>query len=164
VDLEVCALRLGENPQLAGLKHLCRLEQVLAQMELGELGALGRDRADEGLLCDRSGYVVGGISTNIFAVSGRVLMTPRLTRCGVHGVMRRIVLEHAGRAGLESVQRDLRLEELQGSDEIFITNAVAGIRPVRRLADRHYAPGPHTRALMALLQDAERVGLGEGRT
>jgi 4-amino-4-deoxychorismate lyase len=154
VEMRVCALRLGENPQLAGLKHLCRLEQVLAQMEL-----VG-DTADEGLLCDRSGYVVGGISTNVFALQGRRLTTPRLTRCGVHGVMRRIVLEQAGRAGLESEQRDLRLDELYESDEIFVTNAVAGIRPVRLLGHRRFEPGPHTRALMALLNEAEQGGSG----
>jgi 4-amino-4-deoxychorismate lyase len=148
VEVKVCALRLGENPQLAGLKHLCRLEQVLAQMEL--IGG----SAEEGLLIDRSGYVVGGISTNLFAVRGRMLTTPRLTRCGVHGVMRRIVLERAKGAGLESVQRDVRLEELHESDELFITNAVAGIRPLRMLDGRRFEPGPHTRALMALLHGA----------
>jgi 4-amino-4-deoxychorismate lyase len=157
VDIKVCALRLGENPQLAGLKHLCRLEQVLAQMELTG------DSADEGLLCDSSGCVVGGISTNFFAVRGAVLTTPRLTRCGVHGVMRRIVLEHADRAGLESVQSDLRLEDLDESDELFVTNAVAGIRPVRSLDGRRFEPGAYTRALMALLDGAGDSGWAEGR-
>jgi 4-amino-4-deoxychorismate lyase len=145
VDVKVCTLRLGENPQLAGLKHLCRLEQVLAQMELAG------ESAEEGLVRDRSGYVVGGISTNVFAVRGAVLSTPRLTRCGVHGVMRRVVLENAARVGLEPVQGELRLEDLHDSDEVFVTNAVAGIRPVCMLAGRRLGPGPRTRALMDLL-------------
>ncbi|HEU4617184.1 MAG TPA: aminodeoxychorismate lyase [Gammaproteobacteria bacterium] len=157
VNMRVCALRLSENPQLAGLKHLCRLEQVLAQMELDG------ETADEGLLMDRSGCVVGGISTNIFAVRGGALLTPRLTRCGVHGVMRRAVLENAANAGLEAVQQDLRLADLHESDELFVTNAVAGIRPVHALDGRRYEVGPATLALMASLDDAsggerERTG------
>ncbi len=145
IEVEHCVLRLGENPQLAGLKHLCRLEQVLAQMELTGTAA------NEGLLRDRSGYVVGGIASNLFAVSGRELATPPLTRCGVHGVMRRVVLEHAERAGLAPVERELGLEALEASDELFLTNAVAGIRPVRRLGPRRLAPGPATRRLMSLI-------------
>jgi 4-amino-4-deoxychorismate lyase len=148
VDIRVCALRLAENPQLAGLKHLCRLEQVLAQMEL-----VG-DPAEEGLVRDRSGFIVGGISTNVFAVRGAVLSTPRLTRCGVHGVMRRAVLDNAGRVGLETNQQDLMLSDLLESDELFITNAVAGIRPVRSLDGGRFEIGPHTHALMRLLGDA----------
>lgn len=146
VNVRVCALRLGENPQLAGLKHLCRIEQVLAQMELTGVAA------DEGLLRDRSGYVVGGITTNLFAVSGRMLLTPSLTRCGVHGVMRRLVMERAADVGLELVERDLELSDLERSDELFVTNAVAGIRPVAELDEWQFEVGPQTRAFMTLLE------------
>jgi 4-amino-4-deoxychorismate lyase len=145
VTVRVCALRLGENPQLAGLKHLCRIEQVLAQMELTGVAA------EEGLLRDRSGYVAGGITTNLFAVRGRMLFTPPLTRCGVHGVMRRLVMERAADVGLELVERELELAELERSEELFVTNAVAGIRPVARLDEWQFEVGPHTRALMTLL-------------
>ena len=34
IRMQVCALRLGVSPALADLKHLCRLEQVLAHVEL----------------------------------------------------------------------------------------------------------------------------------
>lgn len=144
VEIEPCALRLAENPQLAGLKHLSRLEQVLAQMELAGLAA------DEGLLRDRSGYVVGGVASNIFALRGRELTTPPLLRCGVHGVARRVVLERAPGCGLEPAQRDLTLEDLLDSDEVLITNALAGVRPVRRIGQHRFAVGPATRSLVAL--------------
>ena len=78
IELQTLKLRLGQNPRLAGLKHLSRLEQVLAQAEL-------RDTvADEGLLLDTDGWVVGGTSSNVFAVRGRSLQ-PRRSRaagCG----------------------------------------------------------------------------------
>ena len=74
---------------LAGLKHLCRLEQVLGELELR-----GTD-AEQGLLLDTSDHVVGGTSSNVFAVRDGRLATPTLDRAGVKGVMRRAVLAAA---------------------------------------------------------------------
>ncbi|HEX7080315.1 MAG TPA: aminodeoxychorismate lyase [Gammaproteobacteria bacterium] len=145
IGLKTCALRLGENPQLAGLKHLCRLEQVLARMEL-----VGTS-AQEGLVRSSGGFVVGGISSNVFAVRGGRLLTPRLTRCGVHGVMRRVVLEQAARAGLEAIEADIDLPTLLDADELFVTNALFGIKPVSRVDACVFSVGPRTQALMRLL-------------
>ncbi|HEX6999070.1 MAG TPA: aminodeoxychorismate lyase [Gammaproteobacteria bacterium] len=145
VRVKTCALRLGESPALAGMKHLNRLEQVLARMELDE-----RD-AEEGLLLDAGGRVVGCTSSNVFAVRGGGLATPALDRCGVRGVMRRAVLECAAAHGLAAEERDLSPEALREADEMFLTNAVFGIWPVRRLDGRELAPGPVTRRLMELL-------------
>jgi 4-amino-4-deoxychorismate lyase len=145
IDLRTCALRLGHNRALAGLKHLCRLEQVLAQMEVAELGA------DEGVLLDGEDRVVGGTMSNIFAIQGTTLLTPDLSRCGVRGVMRRIVLEAAPAAGLEAREADLGTEVLRTADEIFVTNAVIGIWPVKSFDGTLLVPGPKTRQLQSML-------------
>jgi 4-amino-4-deoxychorismate lyase len=151
VALKICALRLGENPQLAGLKHLCRLEQVLAQMEL--IGSM----AQEGLVRGSSGFVAGGISSNLFAVSGKELLTPDLSRCGVRGVMRRIVLERAPVIDLQPRETNIDMDTLLRSDEVFITNAVIGIKPVNAIDGHSFSVGAKTRALMRLLDnDPER--------
>ena len=50
----VASQRLGENPALAGLKHLNRLEQVLAQRERQERGV------DELLLLSSAGSLISG--------------------------------------------------------------------------------------------------------
>jgi len=145
VHVRTLDLRLGENSSLAGLKHLCRLEQVLAQLEL----ASGDEH--EGLLLSSTGYVTGGTQSNVFAVRGGALETPALTRCGVKGVMRRIVLESADGVELRPVERDLTLEDLRDADELFMTNALIGIWPIVKLDDRQFARGPKTRGLMRLL-------------
>lgn len=145
VSARVCQLRLGENPVLAGLKHLCRLEQVLAQLEL-------RGHAvQQGLLLDSGGHVVGGTSSNLFAVRGGELVTPTLARCGVKGVMRRVVLETARAHGIRSDERELTLAEVLEADELFVTNALFGIWPVTDVDGRRFAVGATTRALMARL-------------
>ncbi len=142
IPLRTCALRLGENPQLAGLKHLCRLEQVLAQMELEGT------EAREGLVRSSGGLVVSGISSNVFGVQGGRLLTPRIDRCGVRGVTRRVVLEHAAAVGLEPLETELRREDLLRCDELFVTNAVFGIRPVNALDGHAFPVGSSTLALI----------------
>jgi 4-amino-4-deoxychorismate lyase len=147
IGLRSVSLRLGENPALAGLKHLCRLEQVLAKIEVG-------DTAEEGLLLDCSGFVVGGISSNLFMVRGSELATPALERCGVKGIMRRVVMEAAPRLGLHVAERDLTPMDLEQADELFVTNALIGIWPVTDF-DQHVLPrGAATSRLM------DRLGYG----
>lgn len=147
IRVRTCGLRLGENPNLAGMKHLCRLEQVLAQLELEDTPI------DEGLLLNTSDWVIGGISSNVFAVYGSLIKTPRLTRCGVRGVMRRVVIERALVLRFAVEESDIAPADLERADEIFVTNALTGIRPVRELDDRAYPPGPTTRALQRALEE-----------
>lgn len=142
IRVRVCALRLGLSPALAGLKHLCRLEQVLAHVELR-----GHD-VEQGLLLDTTERVVGGSSSNVFAVRGGELLTPAVTRNGIAGVMRRVVLETARQVDLTPREVDLTLSDLNGAEELFVTNALIGIWPVARLDERTFARGPATVQLM----------------
>jgi 4-amino-4-deoxychorismate lyase len=146
IRARVCAVRLGVSPALAGLKHLCRLEQVLAHVELR-----GHD-VEQGLLLDTTERVVGGTSSNVFAVRGDELLTPAVTRNGIAGVMRRVVLETAPLVGLAPREADLFLHDLNDADELFVTNALIGIWPVARLDGRTFARGPATVRLMQHLE------------
>lgn len=133
--------RLASQPALAGIKHLNRLEQVLA----------GRDwqaGADEALLSDESGRPVCGTRTNLFWVAGGALHTPALERCGVAGLMRRKVLALAPVLGIATQVRDGSWDEVDAADEAFLTNSLVGIWPLARLGARRWAaPGPVTRRL-----------------
>jgi len=139
-------LRLGENPRLAGLKHCNRLEQVLARTELAR-----NPQLEEGILFSSSGNLVSGTLSNVFLVRESGLLTPRIDLCGVAGVMRRVVLREARRAGIPTRECELRAENLQAADEVFLTNARIGIWPVRSLDDRLLTPGPVTRHLQSVM-------------
>jgi 4-amino-4-deoxychorismate lyase len=145
VRVRIAALRLGENPALAGLKHLNRLEQVLAKME--SMDTPRAQSAEETLLFSSSGRLVSGSMSNVFIVRGSHVQTPRIDVCGVAGVMRRLVLTEAARVGIPVQECVLRAEDLQDAQEIFLTNARIGIWPVRALESRVLSPGPLTRRL-----------------
>ena len=122
--LRMCRTPLGANPALAGLKTLNRLESVLARAEWRDA------RVWDGLMSDADGNVISGTMSNFFITRGPFLLTPMLDRCGVAGVMRRWVLEQAAALGLRALEGRLRWEELGAAEEVFATNAVAGIVPI----------------------------------
>jgi 4-amino-4-deoxychorismate lyase len=124
VRVRMCAMRLGINETLGGLKTLNRLESVLARAEWSDA------RVWEGLMRDTDDHIVCGTMSNIFVRRGSSLMTPRLDRCGVAGVMRRWVLEQAGALQLRASEVRLSWEALSKADEAFMTNAVVGIVPL----------------------------------
>lgn len=148
----LCKQRLGINPVLAGIKHLNRLEQVLARQEWDD------PDIHEGLLRDPSGHVIEGTMSNLFVVKGSTLLTPDLTRCGVAGVMRSVVMDLAERLAVETVVREIRLVELEAGDELFLTNSLIGIRPIVRLEDAAYREGPVTRQLRAVFAELKSEG------
>jgi 4-amino-4-deoxychorismate lyase len=139
VVLGLSAVRLASGGELAGLKHLNRLEQVLAQRALAD--------ADEHLMLDPAGAVICGTMTNLFLARDGALVTPALDGCGVRGVARELVIERAAALGISCAERRVERPELDGADELFVCNALVGIWPVRELAGRRLAPGALTGAL-----------------
>lgn len=142
IVLRLCTTRLAIQPLLAGLKHLNRLEQVIARGEWDDPSIA------EGLMLDTDGDLVCATAANLFAVFGGQLATPPVDRCGVAGVARAEVL--AVRDVAEARLNPVRLEE---ADEVFLTSAVRGILPVRVFGTRSWQPGPVTRALQAHWRD-----------
>ena len=140
-----CRTRLGRNAALAGLKHLNRLEQVLARAEWDD-GAM-----DEGLLCDDRGRVIGATQANLFAKLGGRWVTPRLDACGVAGIMRRAFCLWSAERGLHVAERDLTVADIESSSALLLTNALIGARPVQELAGRPLAADPDAAAFDAWL-------------
>jgi 4-amino-4-deoxychorismate lyase len=138
VQARTCSIRLGLQPALAGLKHLNRLEQVMAGLELADTPG------EEGLLLDQAGYINSALSGNLFLVSDDRLLTPRMDRCGVHGVVRALVLrDHKTRIELRRVHPNM----LSEASEVFITNSVRGVLPVTGIDERRWPVGSFTRAM-----------------
>ncbi len=146
ITLRYCQTPLACNPRLAGIKHLNRLEQVLARSEWDD------DSVHEGLMFDPDGHVIEGTMSNLFAVRDGVLLTPDLTRCGVAGVMRRQVISLAKKLGIACQFEQMVPFELERMDELFVTNSIIGIWPVARLGDIKYGEAPITERLTGALK------------
>jgi 4-amino-4-deoxychorismate lyase len=144
VGVWLTSTRLGRAPALAGLKHLGRLEQVLASMEPVPAGCA------EGLMRDLDDAVVEGIRSNLFVVRGGGIETPGLAECGVAGVMRRVVIEEAAALGLVARETRVGIAELAAADEVFLSSSVFGLWPVAGLVEpaTRWPVGPVTRGLM----------------
>ena len=152
VRVRLCRQHLGYNPALAGIKHLNRLEQVLARGEWDDPAIL------EGLLLDGDEHLVDGTMSNLFLIRGRVLMTPELLRCGVAGILRTVVMELAASVPMPVQVRALGLDDLREADEMFLTNSIIGIWPVIAIEDRSYPKGALTHRLQELLADLPSDG------
>lgn len=130
--VHVCRTRLAVQPLLAGIKHLNRLEQVLARNEWQD------KQADEGLVLDIEGWVTGATAANVFAVLDGVLVTPPVDRCGVAGVARAEVLARNPDCNV----CPLRRSDLLAATEIFVSSSVRGIVPVAEIPAWQCRPGP----------------------
>jgi 4-amino-4-deoxychorismate lyase len=146
----VCRTPLGDNPLLAGIKHLNRIEQVLARAEW-------TDQYSDGLMLDLAGNVIEATAANVFAVVGQTLRTPELSRCGVAGVMRGLVLEQAARLGIPCEIAPLTLTELHGAHEVFLTNSIIGVQPVTTLEGKAYKVGKIAQTLRKEIQSLNAV-------
>ncbi|MDW8479540.1 MAG: aminodeoxychorismate lyase [Xanthomonadales bacterium] len=144
VRVRWCRLRLAERPELAGIKHLNRLELVLARREWRD------PRIAEGLLRDAGDRLVCACAANVFLVRGGTLWTPALDRCGVAGTLRAFLL-----ARLPTRIAAIPAAWVEEAEELFLTNAVRGVVPVRAVGRRSLPIGPVTRRAMALLHASE---------
>jgi 4-amino-4-deoxychorismate lyase len=132
VRARVCSTRLGANRALAGIKHLNRLEQVMARSEWDD------SEINEGIMLDARGQVIEGTMSNIFMLKDGVLHTPDLSECGVAGIMRGLVLDTAQEQGLDINIGHIPLSELLHADSVMLTNSLIGICPVKSLDEREY--------------------------
>jgi 4-amino-4-deoxychorismate lyase len=124
-------MHLSSQPLLAGIKHLARLEQVLAASEAQQRGL------DELLLCDQDGFLVEAISSNVLVYLDRQWLTPAITHSGVSGVLREWLLA-------QDLIKESRLHrsDLNRVTAVALCNSVRGIQRVSKLAGQALPDAP----------------------
>lgn len=132
-ELGIVDIRLSAQPLLARIKHLNRLEQIMAAVQVQNEGT------DEGVMLDQAGRLISVIAGNIFVVHNGALLTPRLDDCGVAGTRRRLIIERwAPSIGLNVQEANLSLSDLQVADEVFYSNSLQTVRPIARVAHQRW--------------------------
>ena len=149
VRVQLCRIRLAAQPALAGVKHLNRLENVLARAEWSDPGIA------EGLLCDAEDNVICGTMSNVFLVRGGELVTPDLARCGVAGVLRQLVIELARSNAIPARIANVSIDELLAADELFLVNSVIGVWQIAEFGQKSWSPGRMTAQMRRWIEQAQ---------
>ena len=138
----VATMRWSCQPALAGIKHLNRLEQVMAAREARAAGW------DEALMLDQEGAAVSLTAGNLFLVRGTELITPELAGAGIAGTRRQGLIERwAPAAGYQVRERRVDLEQVQRAEEVFYSNSLYGMRPLAALGEGRWRAHPVCAAL-----------------
>jgi len=154
IKARLCRLRLSQQPRLAGIKHLNRLENVLAAAESGDVPVNG-EMVAEGLLLDAADNVIEGTRSNLFLVSHGELVTPEMSRCGVAGVQRERVMAWASRHHMPMQVREVRLDDVMNADELFVVNSVISLWPIRELEQRRWTAFPVAERIRLYLDEQD---------
>jgi 4-amino-4-deoxychorismate lyase len=136
VALYTCQTRLAKQPLLAGIKHLNRLENVLARAELKD------PRFFDGVLRDYDDHVIEAVSGNLFVYKDGLVMTPVLEQAGVAGVMRQKIIDWYKTLGQPVVAATLTMQNLLDADAVVIANSVYGVLQVLQI-DEHVIASNH---------------------
>lgn len=147
LNLRAGTLRLASQPALAGVKHLNRLENVLARAEWDD------PEIHESVLMDTKDRVVSGVMSNLFVWREGRLLTPRLDQCGVSGVARARLIARARSANIPVEEADFGLDGLLAAEAVLLTNSLMGLRRAARLGERVWPETPIYPRLAALLDD-----------
>ncbi|HET7930031.1 MAG TPA: aminodeoxychorismate lyase [Rhodanobacteraceae bacterium] len=139
IRVRSCTLRLASQPRLAGIKHLNRLEQVLARAEWADPDVV------EGLLFDQDDQLVSATAANVFGVLDGALLTPALDGSGVAGVLRAALLDFFPQCRVEAISKETSMR----FDEMFLCSSVRGVLPVREVDGRALPVGHWARAAQA---------------
>ena len=141
VVVRYCKSSLFQNKELFGLKHLNRLDSVIARSEWTE-------DFFEGVFLDHKSNLVEGTMTNIFFVKNKTLYTPPIVGNGIYGIMRKVVIEKA-RLFYDDIKiMNVNKEKLKKYDEMFVTNSVIKIMPVKRLGKKKFNISDRTKGLI----------------
>ena len=147
IHARFCDIRLGLNPALAGIKHLNRLEQVLARSEWSDTAI------QEGVMLDFNDHVIEGTMTNLFYIKDNRIYTSALNLSGVSGIMRSIIIMRCAQHQLTVIEHDFNQEALLAADEIFVCNSIIAIWPVTQLAGIHLPVGQKTQQIQRWLAE-----------
>ena len=149
VKATVCQTAWGHQPLLAGIKHLNRLENVMARTELG-------NNFDEGIMLDLDGIVISGTQSNICLIKNQQIITPVLNKSGVQGSLLVRLKSFLLLQGWKWLERPFNLSELKQADEVFFCNAVRGVMPMKQLDNNVWQTQQASQfhfAIMQLLMD-----------
>ena len=133
VSVKFCDSKLSSNENLVGLKHLNRLDSVLARAEWNN------QKIFEGLFCDDKENIIEGTMTNIFLVRENTLYTPEIKKSGINGIMRQVVIDNYKNFFDQIKITKISRNNIRKFQQIFLTNSVLKIMPVAKIEENKFS-------------------------
>jgi len=128
-NLTISSVLRNSTAKLANYKTLNYLENLL---EFKSAKAKG---FDEVIFFNEKKHLAEGAITNIFLIKNKVLYTPMSGSGLLEGIMRNKVIE---KSSYEVIEKDLRIEDIDTADEVFITNSLMRVMPVKSIEGTDY--------------------------
>ncbi len=141
IKTKLCNYRYSNNPVLAGIKHLNRLEQILARAEWGDKKII------EGIVMNSDNYIIEGTMSNIFCILEKTLYTPDLSLCGIEGIVREKIINLAGKLKFKIEIKKITLDFLLNAEEIFMCNSLIGIWPINSIDEKLFLEHKETQRI-----------------
>lgn len=123
VNVKICNAKMSYNSDLAGIKHLNRLDSVMARSEWKENSIM------EGIIIDEKNNIIEGTMTNIFFVKDNSIITPRIIHTGIKGILRQVLLEKQK----SIIEKDIKISDINFVDSAFISNSIIKVIPIAKI-------------------------------
>lgn len=144
-----CKTQWAQQPLLAGIKHLNRLEQVLARNEWHD------DAIEEGLVCDTTNHVISGTMSALLMRKGNQLFAADLSQTGVASIAREEALVALTAHHYQVHIKPLTKAEILSADELVMMNTIQGIAHVKQLDGHVYTEDSQLLPLLQTLFSTE---------
>ncbi len=145
VNLRFCKSPISVNSQLGGLKHLNRMDSVMARSEWDA------DNFFDGVMLDDSENIIDGTMTNLFFSRDKVLYTPLIKESGINGIMRQVIIDKSKLFFHKVLEIEIKKNSVSNFDEMFVTNSLIKILPVKSLGSKKFKVSDSTKKLIDLL-------------
>lgn len=132
LHLTIYPLARKPGDVFANLKSANFLPYVMASLYAGQ------NSCDDALVLNSGNTIADSSRANLFLFKNDEMVTPALHHGCVNGVMRQFVLDSCKKQGIIVHQDKITETDLLEADEVFLTNAIQGIRWVKRFRDKEY--------------------------
>lgn len=95
-------------------------------------------KLNDSLVLNTTGGIADSTIANLFIIKNAIVITPGLEEGCVNGVMRQYLLQKMQAADCAVQEATLSVNDILVADEVFLTNAIHGIRWVRQFRDMSY--------------------------
>ena len=146
----VSSIRRNSQSPLSRLKSANYLESILAKQEARAAGV------DEALCLNEKGLLAEASMSNIFLVTDGILRTPGQESGVLPGIIRETIMELASQLGINTLEQDIRLDELFQAQEAFFTNSLIEVMPLIEVDGKFIGsgrPGSLTQRLMVAYKE-----------